>query len=345
MQLAKIVEKLGGTLVGDGSLDIKGLGSLADAQVGDLSFLANPRYTSAVASTLASAVLLAKDWKGECPCAAVYVENPDRAFAEAALLLSPPPVGFAPGVHPTAVIAPDAKLGEGVTIGPHVVIQPGAVVGDRSVLVANCYVGHEAVIGSDCRLYAHVSIRERCVLGNRVIIHDGSVVGSDGFGYTPDKHGVWHKVLQLGIVEVGDDVEIGANAAIDRARFGKTRVGNGVKIDNLVQIAHNVQIGDHAVMASQVGISGSTWIGRHVQLGGQAGLAGHLHVGDGAVVGAQAGVTKDVEAGSFVSGYPAMDHRKATKAHAHLMRLPELKERIKKLEDLVTALQQREDKA
>lgn len=338
MKLAEIAEKIGARLEGDGDLEITGLASLAEAVAGELSFLANPRYTSAVAETRASAVLLANAWTGECPCAALYVENPDRAFADVALMLAPATVVFAPGVHPTAVIATDARLGGNVTVGPHVVIQPGAVIGDRTVLVAGCYVGHEAVVGSDCRLHAHVSVRERCVLGARVIIHDGAVIGSDGFGYTPDKHGVWQKVMQLGIVEIGDDVEIGANVTIDRARFGKTRISNGVKIDNLVQIAHNVQIGEHSVMASQVGISGSTRVGRHVQLGGQAGLAGHLHVGDGAVVGAQAGVTKDVPGSCFVSGYPAMDHRKATRLHAHLMRLPELKERVRELEAQVAAL-------
>jgi UDP-3-O-[3-hydroxymyristoyl] glucosamine N-acyltransferase len=338
MKLAAMAEKLGARLEGDGELEITGLAGLTEATTGDLSFLANPRYASAVAATRASAVLLAHTWTGECPCAVLYVENPDRAFADVALLLAPPPVVFTPGVHPTAVIASEARIGENVTIGPHVVIQPGAVIGDRTVLVASCYVGHGAVIGEDCRLYAHVSVRERCVLGARVIIHDGAVIGSDGFGYTPDKHGGWQKVMQLGIVAIGDDVEIGANVAIDRARFGKTRISNGVKIDNLVQIAHNVQIGEHSVMASQVGISGSTRIGRHVQLGGQAGLAGHLHVGDGAVVGAQAGVTKDVPGNCFVSGYPAMEHRKATRMHAHMMRLPDLKERVLELEAQVAAL-------
>jgi len=338
LRLADIAEKLGGTLEGDGAVEIKGLAGLAEASEGDLAFLANPRYASAVALTGASAVLVPADWDGACPCAVIRVVNPDRAFADMALLLSPPPVKFGSGVHPTAVIGKGAKIGEAVYIGPYCVIEPGASVGDRSVLVAGCYVGHEAVMGSDCRLYAHVSVRERCVLGSRVIIHDGSVIGSDGFGYTPDKNGTWNKVMQLGIVVIGDDVEIGANVTIDRARFGRTRIGNGVKIDNLVQIAHNVRIDDHSVMASQVGISGSTHIGRHVQLGGQAGLAGHLHVGDGAVVGAQAGVTKDVPGGCFVSGYPAMEHRKATRMHAHLMRLPELKERVRELEEAVAQL-------
>ncbi len=340
MKLAYITEKLGGTLSGDGTLEISGVSSLTEAVAGDLTFLANPRYSAAVKETGAAAVLVAKDWKGVCPCAVIRVENPDRAFADAALMLSPPPVSFAPGVHPSAVIGEGVTLGDSVTIGPCCVIEPGASVGDRAVLVAGVYVGHGAVIGADARLYAHVSIRERCILGDRVIVHDGAVIGSDGFGYTPDQQGVWQKVMQLGIVEIGDDVEIGANVTIDRARFGKTLIGDGVKIDNLVQIAHNVQVAEHSVMASQVGISGSTRIGRHVQLGGQAGVAGHLQIGDQAVVGAQAGVTKDVASGTFVSGYPAMEHRKATKMHAHLMRLPELKEKIKALEAAVALLRE-----
>ncbi len=338
MKLADITEKLGGVLDGDGTIEITGLSSLAEAGDGDLTFLANPRYASGVAATQASAVLTAVNWTGICPCAVIRVENPDRAFADAALMFSPPPVAFAPGVHPTAVIAGGATLGAAVHIGPHCVIEAGAFVGDRTVLVAGCYIGHAAVIGADCRLYAHVSVRERCMLGDRVIAHDGVVIGSDGFGYTPDKHGVWQKVMQFGIVEIGNDVEIGANTAIDRARVGRTRIGNGVKIDNLVQVAHNVQIDEHTVMAAQAGISGSTRIGRRVQLGGQSGLAGHLRIGDGAMVGAQAGVTKDVDAGSFVSGYPAMDHRKATRMHAHLMRIPELKERVKALEEALARL-------
>ncbi len=338
MKLADIAAQRGGVLEGDGNIDIAGVSSLAEAGPGDLTFLANPRYAADVAGTRAAAVLVAMDWTGVSPCAVLRVENPDRAFADVALMLSPPPVSFGTGVHPSAVIGAGATLGDAVYIGPCCVIEPGAVIGDRTVLVAGCYIGHAASIGADCRLYAHVSVRERCVLGDRVIVHDGSVIGSDGFGYTPAPHGAWQKVMQLGIVTVGDDVEIGANVTIDRARFGKTRIGNGVKVDNLVQIAHNVQVDEHSVMASQVGISGSTRIGRHVQLGGQAGLAGHLSIGDRAVVGAQAGVTKDVAGGSFVSGYPAMEHRKATRLHAHMMRLPELKDKVRELEAAVASL-------
>jgi len=343
MKLADIAARIGGTLEGSGEIEITGLASLAEAATGEISFLSNPKYAAEVSATAASAVLVNEEWAGECPCALVRVKNADRAFAKVATLLSPPPVTFEPGIHPTAVVAESATVGENVYVGPQCVIEPGVAIGDNTVIVAGCYVGHDAVLGQDCMLRAHVSIRERSRLGDRVTIHDRCVIGSDGFGYTPDENGVWQKVMQLGIVEIGNDVEIGANVTIDRARFGKTVIGNGVKIDNLVQVAHNVRIGDHAVMAAQVGISGSTHIGRHAQLGGQAGLAGHIRIGDGAVVGAQGGVTKDVPPKTFVSGYPAMDHRKATKMHAHMMRLPELKKRVKALESAIEELKKDTD--
>jgi UDP-3-O-[3-hydroxymyristoyl] glucosamine N-acyltransferase len=211
-------------------------------------------------------------------------------------------------------------------------------VGDRTVIGAGCYVGHGARIGADCRFYANVSIREGTITGDRVTVHNGAVIGSDGFGYVQEA-GEWKKIPQIGIVEIGNDVEIGANVAIDRARFGKTVVGNGVKIDNLVQVAHNVIIGDNTAMAAQVGISGSSTIGKNVMLGGQAGLAGHIKVGDNSVVGAQAGVTKDVPPAVFVSGYPAMPHIKSQKAHAHVMRLPALRKRVKELEQRIVELE------
>lgn len=333
MKLAAIVEKCKGVLEGgDPSLDVQGVGSLSEATAGEISFLSNSKYGRQMATTHASAALVALDWEGEHACALIRVQDPNRAFAEVALALSPPQQEFPAGIHSSAVIHETATVGEGAHIGPFCVVESGAVVGQRSILVANCYVGQNARMGADCRLYARVSVRANCILGDRVWIHDGTVIGSDGFGYAPSEDGKWEKIPQLGCVEVGHDVEIGSNVTIDRARFGKTRIGNGVKIDNLVQIAHNVQIGDSTVMAAQVGISGSTRIGKRVQLGGQAGLAGHLEIGDGAVVGAQAGVTKSVPGGTFVSGYPAMDHRKAVRLQAHLGKLPDLKKRVQALE-------------
>jgi UDP-3-O-[3-hydroxymyristoyl] glucosamine N-acyltransferase len=205
--------------------------------------------------------------------------------------------------------------------------------------MAGCYVGHGAVLGDECKLYPHVSIREYCRLGSRVILHDGVVVGSDGFGYSVDQQGVRTKIPQTGIVEIGDDVEIGANSTIDRARYGRTRIGRGVKIDNLVQLGHNVTVGDHAVLVAQVGIAGSSQVGDHAVLAGQAGVGGHLVIGAGAVVGGKSGVTKDVPPGAFVVGFPADLRRKFVEARANLNRLPRLLQRIARLEKGLEQLQ------
>ncbi|MFC1497695.1 UDP-3-O-(3-hydroxymyristoyl)glucosamine N-acyltransferase [Verrucomicrobiota bacterium] len=344
MTIAEIVEKIGGILEGDGTVAVTGLAGINDAGSGDVTFLSNPRYASAAAQTEAAAIIVNEDFKGECSCAVIRVKNADKAFAGLAALFAPEPVKYKPGIHQTAVISKEnVELGKDVSIGPHCVIEENVTIGDRTVLCAGCYIGRNTVVGSECRFYPHVSVRDHAKTGDRVIIHNGAVIGSDGFGYVQEK-GEWKKIPQIGIVEIGNDVEIGANVTIDRARFGKTVIGNGVKIDNLVQIAHNVQIGDNTAMAAQVGISGSSIVGHNVQLGGQAGVAGHLTIGDNSVVGAQAGVTKDVQAKTFVSGYPAMPHGKARKMHAHVMRLPELKKRIKELEQRITELENKEGK-
>ncbi len=338
MTVAELAARLGGVLDGAGGAEISGLASLADAGAGDVSFLANPKYAPDMPGTRAAAVIVAAAWTGACGAPLIRVAHADRAFAQAAVLLAPPAPHYPAGVHPGAFVAADAALAPDVSIGPACVIQPGAAIGARTVLVAGCYVGHGARIGADCVLHAHVSVREGCIVGARVIIHDGGVIGSDGFGYAPQGE-AWAKIPQVGIVEIGDDVEIGANTTVDRARFGSTVIARGTKLDNLVQVAHNVRIGEHTAIASQAGISGSTHIGRCVQLGGQAGLAGHLEVGDRAMVGAQAGVTKNVPAGAYVTGYPAMPHQEAAKAHAHLMRIPALKAKIAGLEARIKALE------
>jgi UDP-3-O-[3-hydroxymyristoyl] glucosamine N-acyltransferase len=338
MTVAELAARLGGALAGDGAAEITGLASLADAGAGDLSFLANPKYAADMPGTRAAAVIVAAAWTGACGAPLIRVAHADRAFAQAAVWLAPPPPRYPTGVHPGAFVAAAATLAPDVSIGPACVIEPGAAIGARTVLVAGCYIGHGARIGEDCVLHAHVSVREGCIVGARVIIHNGSVIGSDGFGYTPQGE-AWVKIPQVGIVEIGDDVEIGANATVDRARFGRTVIARGTKIDNLVQVAHNVRIGEHTAIAAQVGIAGSTRIGRCVQLGGQAGLAGHLEVGDHASVGAQAGVTKNVPAGVYVTGYPAMPHQEAAQAHAHLMRMPALKAKITDLEARIKDLE------
>jgi UDP-3-O-[3-hydroxymyristoyl] glucosamine N-acyltransferase len=237
------------------------------------------------------------------------------------------------------VVAGSAQLGAGVSIGANSTVEEGVVIGANTVVSANCYIGYKTVIGADSFLYPLVSTREFTEIGSRVIIHNGTVVGSDGFGYAVQEDGSRTKIPQIGKVVIEDDVEIGANVAIDRARFGKTRIGKGTKIDNLVQIAHNVVIGEHSVMCGQAGISGSTTIGSRVILAGQAGLAGHLHVGDGAIVGAQAGVMKDVAAKDFVIGSPAMPHLQFKKMVANTILMPKFKDRIKQLEDKLDRLE------
>ncbi|MGL5017106.1 MAG: UDP-3-O-(3-hydroxymyristoyl)glucosamine N-acyltransferase, partial [Luteolibacter sp.] len=262
MKLAELTEKVAGVLDGDGELEITGISGLAEAGEADLSFLANPKYGALLASSRAAAVIVGEDWTGETSSALIRVKSPDKAMALAAGLLGPPcdPV-VEPGIHRSAVVAENAQVDPTARIGPLCVVEPGAVLGPRTVLVAGCYVGRDAVIGADTILRANAVVRERVTVGERVILHEGSVVGGDGFG-NYFENGAWRKIPHIGTVEIGDDSEIGANATVDRARFGKTVVGKGVKIDNLVMLGHNVRVGDHTAMAAQVGISGSTSVGK-----------------------------------------------------------------------------------
>lgn len=339
MILSEIAKLVDGILEGDPTVEINSVASLLDAGKGDLSFLSNPKYSPAVSGTNATALLLKKDWKGSSPCPLIRVDDPDYAFGLVASAFAPAPMTFKPEIHPTAVVDDDVSMGENIHIGANCVIEAGVTIGSGTVIRAGCCIGGAVVIGEDCRLNPNVTLREGTILGNRVILNSGVVLGTAGFGYSM-KDGRWVKVPQLGIVELGDDVEVGANSTIDRARFGKTLIGNGVKIDNLVQIAHNVIVGDNTIMAAHVGISGSTTFGRNVMIGGQAGFAGHLKIGDNAVIGAGGGVTKDVPAGLFVSDYPAMDHRKAGQMHANIRRLPQLKEKVKNLEARLKELEE-----
>ncbi len=339
MKLREIAERINADLEGDGEIEIRGVAGVREAEPGELTFAAQPRYAAALAETRASAALVPSDWTRPAPCALLRVERPESAFARIAELFAPPPARPALGVHPTAVVAPDARLGADVRIGPHCVIESGAEIGDRSVLFAQVYVGRKTRIGPDALIYPQVVIRERIRIGARVILHGGVVLGADGFGYTADALGVRTKIPQNGTVVLGDDVEIGANSCVDRARFGRTLIGNGVKIDNLVQIAHNCVIGDHAVIVAQAGIAGSVAVGARATLAGQVGVAGHLTIGEGATIGAQAGVTKDVPPGAFYLGGPAEPAAEFAKTHALVRRLGEYRQRLADLEKRLARLE------
>jgi len=331
MTVGEIAKMVNGIVEGDPTAEIKGVSSITNAQPGTITFLSQPRYAPYAENTAATAIVVGRDWKGKCKCSIVRVDNPDIAFTKIVSMFSPPPPPVSRSIHPAAIIGKDTKLGHNVSIGPYTIIEDCVEIGDNTIIYGGCYIGYKVKIGADCIIYPHVSIREYCKIGDRVIIHNGTVIGSDGFGYTKSGDR-WIKIPQVGIVTIGNDVEIGANVTIDRARFGETIIGNGVKIDNLVQVAHNVIIGDNTAIAAQTGIAGSTELGRNVQCGGQSGISGHLKVGNGAIIGAQAGVTKNVPDGEFVSGYPALPHNKAKKIHAHIMQLPELKQRIEQIE-------------
>jgi len=339
MKLSEVAERIGGKLEGSGEEEIRGIAGIQEATSGEISFIANPRYAPQAAQTKASAVIVSEKFDQPCPAVLVRVKNPDAAFAGAAALFYTPPPLPEFGVHPSAVVAGDVELGKEVRIGAHCVIEADVRIGDGTIIFPQCYIGHQSRIGKNSRLYSQVSLRESATVGDRTIIHNGAVIGSDGFGYSVNSQGVRTKIPQIGTVVIGDDVEIGANVTIDRARFGRTVIGNGVKIDNLVQIAHNVEIGDHAVIVAQVGISGSTTVGSRAILAGQAGLAGHLTVGAGAIVGPRSAVPKDIPDGEYVMGTPAMPVAKMKRTHASLMLLPRLKERFTELEKKVKKLE------
>jgi UDP-3-O-[3-hydroxymyristoyl] glucosamine N-acyltransferase len=337
VKLGDLAARLGCELEGDPGIEIERAASIQAAGPGDLTFLANPKYAGSLRETRASAVIAAPDVRG-APCAVLRTRNPYLAFARAIGLLHPEPPP-PPGVHPTAIVAPDAVIGDGVSIGPYAVVGQGARIGARSVLHAHVIVGPGATIGPDCRLYPRVSIRERVVIGARCVLQDGAVVGSDGFGFAHRDDGTHEKIPQVATVVIEDDVEIGANTTIDRPAVGETRIRQGTKIDNLVQIAHGVLVGAHSLLAAQVGIAGSTVIGESVMLGGQVGVTGHVTVGDRVRASAKTGITGNVPSGAYITGYPHMDNLEWRKAYAVFRRLPEMRKQLGELERRLAALE------
>lgn len=327
--VAELAECVKGLVEGDPSAQIIGASSIADAETGDIVFAENQRFLSQAEKSRASAIVaFLEATVPDKPL--IKVENPRYAFARI-LELFAPKLNVCPGVHPTAVIGQEVRIGQEVSIGPHVVVGDNVTIGDRTVLLAGCYIGDYCVLREDCVLHPRVTLYHGTRIGKHVIIHSGTVIGADGFGYMRIGDECY-KVPQIGMVEIGDDVEIGANCAIDRAKTGATVVGARTKIDNLVHIGHNVQIGSDCVIVAQVGIGGSSVLGRGVTLAGQAGLADHVRVGDGAVVYAQAGIIGKVPPGEHVSGYLAQPHRKRMRMEAEFVRLPEHVKRIRTLE-------------
>ncbi|MEW6271727.1 MAG: UDP-3-O-(3-hydroxymyristoyl)glucosamine N-acyltransferase [Thermodesulfobacteriota bacterium] len=330
MKLADLARALGATLEGDGELEIEDLQPLDRAGPRSLSFVSNQRYVAQLAGTRAAAVILGPGVEGP-GCAVLRVDEPYRAFATA-LGLFARPVLPPLGVAPTAHVSPRARIGEGARIAPGVVVGDGVELGARACLFPGVVIYPESTIGDDFVAHANVVVRERVRIGNRVTLGPGVVVGGDGFGFIPLPGGGVFKLPQIGTVEIADDVEIGANTTVDRATIGATRLEHGVKLDNLVMIAHGCRIGPESLLAGQTGLAGSTTLGARVQLGGQVGAAGHLTIGDDVRVAAQSGVDNDVPPGSVIGGYPAMDVRLWRRVAAAVHRLPDLLRRVRRLE-------------
>lgn len=336
IQLSKIADFINGHLVGDHSFPITGASGLEEAGPGDIVFVMDDRFLSQARKSKAGAFVVHRSM-ADCSAPQIIVSHPAQSFAELVHHFFVPqrkPRGIAEQI----CLGEQVKIGTDPSIWPHVTLGHGVKIGDRVTLYPGVFIGDDTVIGDDCILYPNVVIREGMTLGARVVIHSGTVVGSDGFGYVQDQ-GQHCKVPQIGTVIIEDDVEIGANVTIDRATFGETRIRRGTKIDNLVQIAHNVIVGENSILVAQVGIAGSTTLGHHVMVGGQVGIADHLHIGNQAMIAAGAGVHKNVEAGQIVSGMPALPHETSLKAHVVIARLPEMRQQVRDLEQRLKKLE------
>jgi UDP-3-O-[3-hydroxymyristoyl] glucosamine N-acyltransferase len=337
LKLQDIAARIDCRLEGDGELDIRGVAGIEEAEPGDLTFFTNPKYAAELRATRASAVILGERAEA-APCAMLRAQQPYLAFARAVGLFddSGKP---APGVHHLAWVGEGVTLGSNVSVGPFAVIGEGARIGARTIVHPHVTIGRQTEIGDDCIIHARVSIRERIRVGHRVILQDGAVIGSDGFGFARRPDGTHEKIPQIGALTLEDDVEIGANTTIDRPAVGETRIGAGTKIDNLVQIAHGVSVGRNVLLAAQVGVAGSVTIEDDVTLAGQVGVAGHITLGKGVIATAQTGIPNSVDPGSFISGYPAIPNRDWLRSSAVFRKLPELKKRIAELERRILELE------
>jgi UDP-3-O-[3-hydroxymyristoyl] glucosamine N-acyltransferase len=328
MKLAKLAEALHAPIEnGSPETEITGVAGIREALAGQVTFVANPKYAALARTTRASAVIVAEDFPS-IPGAMLRSKNPYLTFAQAIeLFYQPPP--YAPGIHPTAVLHPTARIGASAHIGPYVVVDEDVEIGRNAVLLAHAVIYRGVRIGDNFLAHAHAVVREHCRLGNNVVLQNGVVIGADGFGFAKDDSGNWHKIVQSGPTVLEDDVEIQANACIDRASVGETHIARGAKIDNLVQVGHGSRVGDNTLLCAQAGLAGSTNVGKNVILAGQVGVAGHCKIGDGARATAQSGIPSDVPAGAVVSGSPAIDHKLWLRCSAAFSRLPDLMKAVR----------------
>ncbi len=329
MKLAEIASVLGAKLEnGDPETEITGVAGIEEAASGQITFVSNPKYAAAAKTTAASAVIVSGDFPA-IAAGMLRTQNPYLAFARAIHLFYKAPQ-YGPGVHPTAVIAPTAKLGANPHVGAYVVVDDDVEIGENAILLPHVVIYRGARIGDNFFAHAHAVVREHCALGDNVILQNGAVVGCDGFGFARDGDH-WEKITQSGPTVLESDVEVQANSCIDRASVGETRIARGVKVDNLVQVGHGSAVGEHTLLCSQVGLAGSTVVGKNVILAGQVGVAGHCNVGDGVIVTAQSGTHGDIPAGSMVSGSPAFDHKQWLRAVGIFTKLPELAKTVRSL--------------
>lgn len=330
MKLGEVASRLGAELRGDAELEVTGVKGIEEAGPTEITFVANPRYTSLARTTRAAAVLVEPDFQ-EISAATLRIKNPYLAFARALGFFYQPPV-YSPGIHPTAIIHPTAEIGEAAHIGAYAVIGPGVRIGPHATVLPHVVLYPNVTVGSHFFAHAHAVVRENCILGDNVTLENGAIIGSDGFGFAKNEQGHWEKIPQSGPVQLGSRVDVQANATIDRATVGATSIGDGTKVDNLVQVGHGSSVGENTLLCAQTGLAGSSAVGSNVILAGQVGVAGHCSVGDGAILTAQSGISHDIPPGKMISGSPGFDNRLWLRAVTIFQRLPELLKRLDRLE-------------